>query len=710
MQTRQRAHRRVAEATDESSVSNINLFVRPGRSMALDAPNDASFLSMEPMTSVAVDTAPATSLAPQSTMSSDEDSESELFVAPRRSTRQRRSLSPVAPRRSGAKRTAGRQTKQTATTILTNTQVRDDSSSSSSGPQTQPVSAQAQTPDRREEEAAEESPAKRARRVQFVEPSATKPQSKQAVVDVQQTRRSGARSALDILRRNQIPNYRADVPDVERDVVIDRDQFRSLQNDSAFEYQDANKPPWAPRVPREMIDKVRTWELQEVLSELDVRRNPWYMLAITLAGKLHLSPNALIVLGPQSASAQAVAPTRAQQTQPLAGVQNAVGATNIDFDLAALTQMTPLREDGRGGFEAPLRADQLAGDRLLAQQAQRRRDAAPSTIRRPPPTPRRQTPAGQFSPLPQFAPGGGGGGLPRRDMGRSTLLPPTGGGGAGGGRGQPPTPARLGDSGLFTQDDLLAALNEPESGVQTVGDLENLILSAVPQVEQQLRAETNDNSYLVPQSGARFSSLRKARRQTPQFYERDNSDLARRISQTVRVEGARGRSWISRPLATGIFYLNPNYTAAREGAYTQIVSRADQLAHVEMSMFARPARSNTVQFRVRDQFAALIAAHYQLATHSRSGTSKLATDARNFAASAEAIVQFFVQRITFDVASNQFADTGAARALGQLPAWQQATFRRPLRSTFTPTGPHNPLLVGSRYGGIGTLLGARHGQ
>lgn len=228
----------------------------------------------------------------------------------------------------------------------------------------------------------------------------------------------------------------------------------------------------------------------------------------------------------------------------------------------------------------------------------------------------------------------------------------------------------------------------------------------------------------LPRSGARFSDLREARRVPAEWYERDRSQQAYDLNAVVRGAGARGRSWVARPLATGVFFFNQNYLSARNKAYTQITSRADHLANVSMHFFARPGRSGTVQFRVFDSFGELIAEMYRLARHNSNTSAKLASDAQNIAGAIESITRLFVTRITFDARTCQFHDTGVTAALTTYPAWDRRSFaRRPpsaqqrvseliaaygLDSTRT-----NPLLLSThpsvdpRYV-PGTLIGAMH--
>lgn len=503
----------------------------------------------------------------------------------------------------------------------------------------------------------------------------------------QQTRRSAAKTALESLRRNQIPGYDPSLADTERDVVIDSTLFRSLREDSAAEFQDANKPPWAPRVPKAILDKIRTWEVMETLSELDKRRDPWYMLAWDTAGALGLQPEAIILQGPNTASADAVKPSRSQTAEApavSAGTTLGVGgAASVGQTLAGLTTATPFREPT---FNAPV-VDEGAR-RAAFERFRRRAQMAGETTTAPVPPPPVPGPA-TAPPEPEeedfgLDVGGSflGGGPPATPR---PPVPPPG----------PPTPAPPPVAGGGRTLPAMSA-----------GEIEDLLL-----LETQNLLATQR----LPQSGARYREFREAREEKPEWYERDSSDLAINTSQRVRAQGARARSWIARPLATGVFYLSPTYTSARDDAYTQIVSRADQLADVDMKYFARLAPTNSVQFRVRRQFIRLIAEFYRLTQHGGNRSAKLAADAANITASIEAITQFFVNRVTFEWTTREFRDTGAAGALNRQKPWRHATFTAPsgrFGAAYNDTRS-NPLLVRQWPGQDvrytpGTLLGPLH--
>lgn len=473
--------------------------------------------------------------------------------------------------------------------------------------------------------------------VQFAEPL-----SQTYIIDEQRTRRSNARNTLEALRNNQIPGYDTRVPASERDVVIDPELFRSLREDSAFEFQEANKPPWAPSVPQAILNKERDWEVMETLSELDKRRNDWYQLALKVAGALQQPPDAIVVMGASTASTQAVRPSRTIGSETVtppanAGTTRNVGLATVGETLAALTATTPLRDETVG---PPGPTENSIG--AAFERYRQRRERNP-----PPPPPLAQVPQPGPDPTSRLFPV-----QPRR--------PAT----------EPRTEAK--DAGINeygTQfDDAApplspprqapaprpAAPGEPLLNPQSEGQIDDALLFATQNALGGVE---------MARSGARFADFRAARRVVAPWYERDRSSQAAAINQTVRAEGARARSWISRPLATGVFFFNQSYLSARNKAYTQITSRADHLASVSMHHFARPGRSGTVQFRVFDSFGELIAEMYRLARHNSNNSAKLASDAANIAGAIEQLTQLFVTRITFDRRTCEFHDTGVTGAL-----------------------------------------------
>lgn len=172
----------------------------------------------------------------------------------------------------------------------------------------------------------------------------------------QNKRRAVAREAIEAVRTMQsgvrIPHYN-DTPELarldptERDIVIDTNQFESLLRDSPAEYQDANKPPHAPRLPPSKLAEMMTWEAMQVFSELEVRQQDWYSMVVLVAGLVQAKLSSLLVYVPTTEtsggggdSISVRAPRRGDDDGPVAGV----GASEIDRALSALTGMTPFRD------------------------------------------------------------------------------------------------------------------------------------------------------------------------------------------------------------------------------------------------------------------------------------------------------------------------------------------------------------------------------
>lgn len=477
--------------------------------------------------------------------------------------------------------------------------------------------------------------------------------TKQNIRAVQMTRRSNARNVLDALRKNQIPGYDDnDLDDLERDVVIDRDIFKSFAQDSAAEFQAANKPPSAPSVPAHVIDKVRTWEKMEILSELDQRERPWYPLAREVAGNLGLQLDSIIVLMPGTASAQSVRPTRSQTAEPApftANVVRDVGIAGISDALAQLVGMTPAR-DGSFAPQVDPRLVQTGFENFRLRRARAAEGPDPGSRL-----------------------------FPGLDELGSFLRPPS--------RDQPPPDELDFDQAAPPLSPPRRQPGEAALSALTDGQIDDALIVAAQNVLAGVP---------LAKTGARFRELREADRKPPQWYETGDSLQARTESQARRAEGARARAWIARPLATGVFYLNPSYTSARNRAYTQITRRAFHLSTVPMRFFGYQSESGTVQFSVFTQFAQLIADIYRLSAHGNNRSSKLASDAANYAASIEATTQFFETRITFDPSTGEFSDTGPDRALNRRKPWQSRSFSDAGQlpaTNFMTSAETNPFLV-----------------
>jgi len=410
--------------------------------------------------------------------------------------------------------------------------------------------------------------------------------------------RASARSALDALRTGQaapqvqqsgaapIRNYN-DTPqrsaraDADRNVVIDGELFDSLRYDSAREFQDANRPPWAAPVNDKQLNQLMTWESLEVMSELEQRTKDWYTLALMVAGLVQVKAEAFVVFRPKR------------------GPQ-------------------PTRQSVLGGYALPKYA------RAPAREPELRVPEPQAPVERPAPEPTEDDVQSALDAIDQA------GGL-TDSFDDETVLAPQ----------QPPT--RPGTPAAEPGRQVPAT---PALGDQSLGGARSIFTKArFPQFRRQQQQQAAAAQAQVPMA----------------FYSRgfvpesDSTPISRN-------QIANAAPWASRSLATGVFFLAPEYTAARDTAHMLIVSRADHLASVELAEFVRDGSSASVQHRVRVQFARLIAHMYNIAKHNANRSSKLAHDMANYTAGAEQIVLWFVKRINYEPRSRTFSDAGTRYA------------------------------------------------
>jgi hypothetical protein len=480
------------------------------------------------------------------------------------------------------------------------------------------------------------------------------PDTREGLAAQQETMRSATRSVLDELRRGEIPFYDADKNDAARTVIIDQPVFTALHQDSAFEFQDANRMPWVPRAPNAVVDRVRNWHVVETLRELDQRKKPWYTMVSMVAGFLKIDVDQLVVPAPGTASANAARPTR----NSVRGVgfgggggddggggggggggASQVGLTGGSATTALAGNLTVGRDDG--GFNEPGYADakgNLPGPGL-GEAASRAAAAAKGKDKK--------------IVVPENRP--------------SPFATPPGSDAAGG--------AAAGGAAAGA-----AAAGAPADPPARPLTLEEQVTKRVDLTADGMRAF----------SRGQFADFRDARRNT-EWYETSNQEAALKLSRDLRVAGAQAQAWITRPVATGIYYLNNNYVAARDEAWMLITSRADQLSAVPIEAFIAEDERDPVQARVRIQFAKLIATLFNFHRYNSSRFVKLAHDAANHAAQSTDILSYFVNRITYNTQTGRFADTGARAAINHQPAW----LRRPLGVPSLPSSAacFDPLLA-----------------
>lgn len=484
------------------------------------------------------------------------------------------------------------------------------------------------------------------------------PDSREALAAQQETMRSATRSVLDELRRGEIPFYDAGKDDAARNVIIDQPVFTALHQDSAFEFQDANRMPWVPRAPNAVVDRVRNWHVVETLRELDQRKKPWYTMVSLVAGFLKVDVDQLVVPAPSTASANAARPTRSSVRgvgfgggdDGGGGGASQVGLTGGAATTALAGNTTLFRDDGgfNDGFGSAMAVAQSTG--LVPESS------VPALGAREPIS----VPSIRPSPLGRPAASVGPASGPSAGTGASA----TTGAGSGGAASAAAAEAAPSGSGAPTR---------PLT-------LEEQVTARVDLTDAQMQTF----------SRGQFADFRDARRNT-QWYETSNQEAALKLSRDLRVAGAQAQAWITRPVATGIYYLNNNYVAARDEAWMLITSRADQLSAVPIEAFIGEDERDPVQARVRIQFAKLIATLFNFHRYNSSRFVKLAHDAANHAAQSTDILTYFVNRITYNAHTGRFADTGARAAINHQPAW----LRRPLGIPSLPSSAtrFDPLLA-----------------
>lgn len=501
-------------------------------------------------------------------------------------------------------------------------------------------------------------------------PSA-RPATAEQIVEQQRTKRSSVHAALRSLQRGVIPGYDdthepgGEPPDdTERGVVIDRTAFNSLLNDSGEEYQAGNRPTWAPRVPNDVVEKIKTWIAMDTLSELQLRSKSWYSFMVLVAGAVRLPISALVIIGPQTASAQAVRPTSTTVgAAPVAyGESMAIGAGGTsDAMLRSSTTLTPFRPGDMGmasGVADVAPAGGSMGFGSFGMGA-----AAPSSLA--------ALAAQQRDRLEQQ----------RRQASRMEQYFDSA-------PSAPPIEPVLSDN-----DAIYRAFDAIINGVPPS--------QSPPLPDPRITPGSTPGPSRTIFTDARFKDLRKQAeaQRTPAWYESSSTPEAAAASMRAREAGARALPWINRSVATGIYYLNPFIVTAREFGYTNVTTRASHLSHVAPRHFMDDVPSDAVQRRVRAMFAKVVAAEFNMLRHNSANTAKLASDAANIAAESDNAIEWFVNRITFNSSSGRFCERAAECALNRLPMWQRDTVRRAMQDPGAPAQPcydASPLVVRSR--------------
>lgn len=528
--------------------------------------------------------------------------------------------------------------------------------------------------------------------VSFAEPIETR----ESLAVQQETVRNAARGVHEKLRRGEIPFYDAAQDDTERTVVIDRPTFTALHQDSGFEFEDANRPPWVPSLPQPMLDRIRSWQVIETLTELDQRSKPWYTMVLLVAGFLKTDVDQLVVPAPSTASGSAARPTRASVRGTLfddgGGGASQVGLTGAIGTVPLASAVTPYGgagdyfdefavADGET-FVSPGGFADAAGAELDAEEAKRAKAAKVAAARAAKEAKAAAAKAAKEA----------------REVAAKAAQEAAEAAKVAADAAQVVLEAAIAEEArereaLFDPAPLAALVEEtpvPVPVAAAAAAAAPVPAGTLSVAERQRRAAERRQEKMQQFSAGRFAQFRDDRRNT-EWFDVSNQPLAAKRRRELRVAGAQAQAWITRPVATGIYYLNNNYVAARDEAHMLITARADQLGTVPLRAFIAEDAHDAVQTRIRTQFARLIATLYNFHRYNTNRFVKLAHDGANYQAQCEDILCYFVNRITYDAQSERFNDTGARGAVNAQPPW----VRRPLTVFSATAARFDPLLSSS---------------
>jgi hypothetical protein len=271
------------------------------------------------------------------------------------------------------------------------------------------------------------------------------------------------------------------------------------------------------------------------------------------------------------------------------------------------------------------------------------------------------------------------------------------GGPVGAGAGAPPyIPGIELGRGPRVEDEDVEPVRPPGPllGPQSHDQIDAALLNAAETIIAEREITLARSGATVVQSGATsrtaFLKQQEARAPGKPAYTTDDTPAARAMNQSVRALAASSRVWVSRGVATGVYYLSPGYTAARASAHMHIASRAPHLRGVKLEYFARDGPSDSAQYRIRVQFARLIGEMYNLVRQNSNRSAKLASDTRNISRSAEEILRWFVALVQYDEYTNSFTDSGPTRRDNRL---EMIPFEAPGKrcNPYALCDPHSPL-------------------
>jgi hypothetical protein len=377
-------------------------------------------------------------------------------------------------------------------------------------------------------------------------------------------------------------------------VEVIPDRFEQFQSDSAAEFFDANKPPWAPRIAPRALALARKWKSMEIWDDFDLRSQSWYSFMEKVAGYTDTNDVSefaqTLTYGERTGL---VAPTRVGDRPGLIGVMG-----------AAVT-------DSGGGIIDPSVAGMLSPDNRLP----------------PPPVSRDGAPSGLF----------GGAALGSR-------IEQTFASGSGLPYGFPDNFGTTVSRGRLAPErrDLMEKLHTPDIlDVETDGD--------------------------------------------------------RNVRRQERLDMVRALPYINRPLATGVFLLNPVYVSALNSAYAkvQIYAGSDTtLRNVPLSEFMRQrSREETggdsASTSVRETFAELVACLYFLARDSRHRGERFKADRDANIQRINELLRLLRNRFGYNTQRRVFYDVTPANDERYMPAFERPSKRTRFANSFNtvfPTG------------------------
>jgi len=410
------------------------------------------------------------------------------------------------------------------------------------------------------------------------------------------------------------------VPRADDTLRVLPSRFEQFARDSAREFAAANKPPWAPNVAPSTLRKVRDWHVLEVYDYAHLRAMDWFaFLELVSGAAVGGDIGVFIDNQARSQSARDVAPSRVGESRFAAA-----GGGGADFGA--------LGELGTAGLASP--AVQLDGTPTLFA----------------PDAPVAQ-PYGSF--------------LPRDD---------------GPGRAERSERADVSErlAAQWAQSPIGTA-SETGRASQFDRPTDERVESVIARAVAEAAASTGEP---LAQSGGRFRPTRREldALHTPPWFDEGQSDEAREARRQARLTAQRALPWITRSLATGVFYLNPAYVwaLAEAHAWTQSLGGAG-LRNVPRAEFMRrrpPTRDGkTASATVRTLFAQLVAEAYAERRDRQGRGVRFQHDAQRIAQAANGVLAQLRRFYYYDTTRRVFVDRRDERtaAAGYTPLFTIAT-------------------------------------